>query len=159
MAPRLDATDLKILRELMADGRVTNVTLAQRAGITAPPCLRRVRTLEETGVIRGYHARVDETMLGYNLIVFVMVTLHNHAQADLKAFEDAVLRWPQVRESFMMSGETDYMLKCVARDMPAFQEFLLQELTPTPNVASVKTQVSIRKTKDEPGVPIPTDLG
>ncbi|MCB1511901.1 MAG: Lrp/AsnC family transcriptional regulator [Hyphomicrobiaceae bacterium] len=154
MAARLDATDWKILRELMADGRITNVTLAQRAGITPPPCLRRLRALEEAGYVRGYHARVDEAMLGYSIGVFVMVTLHNHAQSDLRAFEDAVLRWPVVRECYMMSGDSDYLLRCVAQDMPSFQEFLLGQLTPTPNVASVKTQVTIRKTKDEPGVPV-----
>jgi len=154
MPDRLDTTDRKILRELMAEGRVTNVTLAQRAGITAPPCLRRVRALEEAGFIRGYHAEIDEGMLGYHLVVFVMVTLHNQSEADLRAFEDALLRWPLVREAYMMSGEVDYMLKCVATGMPAFETSLLRELAATPNVASVKTAVSIKKTKDEPGIPI-----
>ena len=154
MAAKLDGIDWKILRELMADGRVTNVTLAQRAGITPPPCLRRVRALEDAGYIRGYRAEIDETMLGYHLIVFVMVTLHNQSETDLRAFENLVLTWPQVRECYMMSGESDYHLKCVSRDMPAFQDFLLRSLTPAPNVASVKTFVSIRKAKDEAGVPV-----
>jgi DNA-binding Lrp family transcriptional regulator len=156
MAAKLDAIDLKILRELMADGRITNVTLAQRAGITPPPCLRRVRALEQAGYIRGYHADIDEAMLGYNLIVMVMVTLHNQSEADLRAFENRLLTWPLVREAYMMSGEFDYHLKCVAADMPAFQNFLLRELTPAPNVASVKTFVTIRRTKSESGVPIDT---
>lgn len=154
MAAKLDGIDWKILRELMADGRVTNVTLSQRAGITPPPCLRRVRALEEAGYIRGYHADVDETMLGYNLIVMVMVTLHNQSEADLRAFENRLLTWPMVREAHMMSGEFDYHLKCVATDMPAFQNFLLRDLTPAPNVASVKTFVTIRRTKSEAGVPV-----
>ena len=156
MAAKLDAIDWKILRELMADGRITNVTLAQRAGITPPPCLRRVRALEQAGYIRGYRADIDEGMLGYNLIVMVMVTLHNQSEADLRAFDNRLLTWPLVREAYMMSGEFDYHLKCVAADMPAFQNFLLRELTPAPNVASVKTFVTIRRTKSESGVPIDT---
>jgi DNA-binding Lrp family transcriptional regulator len=154
MAGKLDGVDWKILRELMADGRITNVTLAQRAGITPPPCLRRVRALEEGGFIRGYHAEVDEAMLGYNLIVFVMVTLHSQSETDLRAFENLVLTWPAVRECYMMSGDFDYHLKCVATDMPAFQDFLLREVTPAPNVASVKTFVTIRQSKSEAGVPV-----
>ena len=154
MPSRLDAIDWIILLELMADGRATNVTLAQRAGITAPPCLRRVRSLEEEGYIRGYQARIDEAALGYHLIVFVTVSLHNQSETDLRAFENQILRWPMVREAYMMSGEADYHLKCVAPDMPAFEEFLLRVLTPTPNVANVKTAVSIRRIKDEPGVPV-----
>ena len=154
MPPRLDAIDRRILRELMHDGRLTNVALAQRAGITPPPCLRRVRALEEAGYIMGYHASVDETRIGFPVTVFVSVALHNQSDADLRAFENVCLTWPLVRECYMMSGETDYHLKCVAPDLGAFESFLRSELSATPNVASIKTAVAIRRAKSEPGVPI-----
>lgn len=152
MALRLDATDRRILRELMANGALTNVTLAQRVGLSAPPCLRRVRALEDAGVIQGYTALVDERALGFELTAFALVGLHNQAESDLNAFENLVLGWPMVREAYMLSGESDYILKCVAPDLPAFQDFVLKELTAAPNVASVKTNLAIRRAKLAPGV-------
>jgi len=154
MRARLDVIDWRILKELQADGRITNVALAQRVGISAPPCLRRVRALEEAGFITGYHAQVDETMLGFELTAFAMVGLHSQAEPDLRDFENRVLGWPLVREAYMMSGETDYVLKCVAPDLTTFQNFIIRELTAAPNVASVKTALAIRRAKREPGVPI-----
>ena len=151
----LDATDWKILKELQADGRMTNIALATKIGLSAPPCLRRVRALEEAGLIAGYAALVDEAALGYTLSAFAMVRLHNQAEADLRAFENRVLGWPLVREAYMLSGESDFMLKCVARDLTSFQDFILNELTAAPNVASVKTYLTIRRAKREPGIPIP----
>lgn len=152
----LDAIDWRILRELQADGRITNIALATKIGLSPPPCLRRVRALEEAGLVTGYAAIVDETALGFTLTAFAMVRLHNQAEADLRAFENALLSWPIVREAHMLSGESDYMLKCVARDLTAFQAFVLDQLTAAPNVASVKTFLTIRKAKLEPGVPIST---
>lgn len=150
---KLDDIDRKILAELQADGRMTNVELAKRVGISAPPCLRRVRTLEETGYIRGYHADVDARELGFEVQVFAMVGLQSQAQADLTAFEDACRGWPLVRECHMLNGEVDFILKCVAPDLSSFQNFLTGELLTTPNVASVKTSLVIRAAKDDPGVP------
>ncbi len=154
MALALDATDWKIIKELQADGRMTNIALANRIGLSAPPCLRRVRALEEAGLITGYAATVDEEALGFRLTAFAMVRLHNQAENDLRTFENRVLGWPIVREAHMLSGESDFMLKCVARDLPAFQEFVLTELTAAPNVASVKTYLTIRRAKREPGIPV-----
>lgn len=154
MAIELDATDWRILKELQSDGRMTNIALANRIGLSAPPCLRRVRALEEAGLISGYTALVDEAMLGYALTAFAMVRLHNQAESDLRAFENRILGWPLVREAYMLSGESDFMLKCIARDLPSFQSFVLDELTAAPNVASVKTYLTIRRAKREPGVPI-----
>jgi len=150
---KLDEIDRKILAELQADGRMTNVELAKRVGISAPPCLRRVRTLEEAGYIRGYHADVDARELGFEVQVFAMVGLQSQAQTDLTAFEDACRDWPLVRECHMLNGEVDFILKCVAPDLSSFQNFLTGELLTTPNVASVKTSLGIRAAKDEPGVP------
>ncbi len=150
---KLDEIDRMILAELQADGRMTNVELARRVGISAPPCLRRVRTLEEAGLIRGYHADVDARALGFEVQVFAMVGLTSQAEADLSAFEDRCRDWPLVRECHMLNGEVDFILKCVAPDLSSFQSFLTEELTAADNVASVKTSLVIRDAKDEPGVP------
>lgn len=150
---KLDPIDRKILAELQADGRMTNVELAKRVGISAPPCLRRVRTLEESGFIRGYHADVDPRMLGFEVQVFAMVGLQSQAEADLTAFENRCRDWPLVRECHMLNGEVDFILKCVAPDLSTFQSFLTEQLTAAPNVISVKTSLVIRGAKDEPGVP------
>ena len=150
---RLDPIDRKILAELQADGRMTNVELARRVGISAPPCLRRVRTLEEQGYIRGYHADVDPRSLGFEVQVFAMVGLHSQAEADLSAFEARCRDWPLVRECHMLNGEIDFILKCISPDLSTFQRFLTEELTAADNVASVKTSLVIRCAKEAPGVP------
>ncbi|MEM9320426.1 MAG: Lrp/AsnC family transcriptional regulator [Pseudomonadota bacterium] len=152
-ATKLDDIDRKILAELQADGRMTNVELARRVGISAPPCLRRVRVLEEAGYIRGYHADVDARNLGFEVAVFALVGLHSQAEADLRAFETLCDSWPLVRECHMLNGEIDFILKCVAPDLSTFQSFLTEKLTSAPNVASVRTSLVIRRAKDEPGVP------
>lgn len=150
---KLDEIDRMILAELQADGRMTNVELAKRVGISAPPCLRRVRTLEEQGFIRGYHADVDPRELGFEVQVFAMVGLVSQAESDLSAFENRCKGWPLVRECHMLNGEVDFVLKCVAPDLRSFQTFLTEDLTSAENVASVKTSLVIRGAKDEPGVP------
>ncbi|WP_108259191.1 Lrp/AsnC family transcriptional regulator [Mangrovicoccus ximenensis] len=150
---KLDPIDRKILAELQSDGRMTNVELAKRVGISAPPCLRRMRTLEESGYIRGYHAQVDSRELGFEVQVFAMVGLESQAEADLSAFEQKCRDWPLVRECHMLNGEVDFILKCVAPDLSTFHSFLISDLTAAENVASVKTSLVIRSTKEEPGVP------
>jgi DNA-binding Lrp family transcriptional regulator len=150
----LDRIDRQILSLLQADGRMTNVELAQRVGLTAPPCLRRVRALEDAGVIRGYHADLDPSTLGFAITVFAMVSLKSQAEEDLRAFEHHVQTLPEVRECHMLNGEIDFILKIVSQDLQSFQELLTSKLTPAPNVASVKTSLTIRTSKNEPGVPL-----
>ncbi|PIB23433.1 AsnC family transcriptional regulator [Amylibacter kogurei] len=150
---RLDNIDRKIMAELQADGRMTNVELASRIGISAPPCLRRVRALEEAGFIKNYHAFVDAKSLGFDVQVFAMVGLNSQAEPDLALFVEKCQSWPLVRECHMLNGEIDFILKCVAPDLSTFQTFLTAELTAAPNVASVKTSLVIRVAKDTPGVP------
>jgi DNA-binding Lrp family transcriptional regulator len=150
---KLDAIDRKILSELQRNGRMTNVELARRVGISAPPSLRRVRALENTGVIRGYRALLDESQLGFDLVVFAMINLASQAEADLAAFEHLVRNWPVVRECWMLSGDVDFLLKCVARDLRSFQSFVA-ELTSVPNVRNVKTALTLRQSKDLPSVPL-----
>lgn len=150
---KLDPIDRQILAELQADGRMTNVELAKRVGISAPPCLRRVRTLEEAGYVKGYHADIDSRELGFEVSVFAMVRLNSQAESDLSAFEARCRAWPLVRECHMLNGEIDFILKCVAPDLSTFQSFLTGELLKADNVANVKTSLVIRCAKDEPGVP------
>ncbi|MBO9517093.1 MAG: Lrp/AsnC family transcriptional regulator [Porphyrobacter sp.] len=150
----LDSIDRRLLAELQAEGRITNVDLASRVGLTAPPCLRRVRALEEEGVIRGYHADLDPSRLGFTITVFAMVSLKSQAEEDLRAFEQHIKGLPEIRECHMLNGEIDFILKIVSRDLQSFQEFLTSKLTPAPNVASVKTSLTIRTAKNEPGVPL-----
>ena len=150
---KLDDIDLRILSELQDDGRITNVELSHRAGITAPPCLRRIRALEKAGYIRGYHAELDGRRLGFEVTGFVFVGLAGQKDADLKAFEERCRHWPEVRECHMLSGEVDFILKCVAADLPAFQTFITT-LTAEKNVASVKSSLVIHASKLAPGFPI-----
>lgn len=154
MRTRLDQTDWRILRELQADGRLTNVALASRVGLSPPPCLRRVQALERAGYIRGYHAVLDASLVGFEVAAFAMVTLRAQGEAELREFENRLLTWPIVREAHMLAGDADYMLKCAAADMAQFQSFILDQLTAWPNVASVKTTLVLREAKREPGVPL-----
>ncbi|TVS04809.1 MAG: Lrp/AsnC family transcriptional regulator [Rhodobacteraceae bacterium] len=150
---KLDPIDRKILAELQLDGRMTNVELAKRVGISAPPCLRRVRALEEQGFIQGYHAQVNARELGFEVQVFAMVGLNSQAEADLARFEQRCREWPLVRECHMLNGEIDFILKCVAPDLSTFQRFLTEELLAAENVITGKTSLVIRCAKQEPGVP------
>lgn len=152
-----DRVDLRILRDLRDRGRMTNVELARRAGISPPPCLRRVRALERAGCIRGYHADIDPAALGFGVTVFANVGLHSQAEADLNAFEALVESWPEVRECHMLAGETDFVLKVVATDWDAYQRFLTTRLTAAPNVSVVKSALAVRTSKSRPGVPIEVD--
>jgi DNA-binding Lrp family transcriptional regulator len=156
---KLDQTDWRILYELQKDGRITNVELARRAGISPPPCLRRVRVLEEQGLIDGYRALLNAEKLGFEVMMFAMVGLHSQAEADLVAFEERVRKWPIVRECYMLSGEVDFILKCVAKDLHSAQEFVINDLTKAPNVDSVKTTLTLRVSKYEPGVPLDLEEG
>ncbi len=153
MPARLDAVDLAIIRELQNDGRITNVELAKRVGMSAPPCLRRVRALEEAGVIKGYRALVDEKALGYEIVCFAMVHLSSQAEADLAGFQNRIREWPAVRECWVLSGDIDFILKCVAPDLKTFQG-LVSELTGLPNVRTIRTAITLDQVKDDPIAPL-----
>ena len=154
LALQLDATDWRILRELQRAGRISNVELASRVGLSPPPCLRRVQALEKSGVISGYRAQLDAAKLGFEVAVFAFVGLKSQADTELKAFEVLIAAWPLVREAFAISGEADFLLKLVARDLPSLQGFIIKDLTAAANVDSVKTTLILRQSKYEPGVPI-----
>ncbi len=150
----LDEIDRKILRDLQANGRMTNVELAKNAGITAPPCLRRVRALEDAGVIKGYHAELNSAMMGYGITVFANVSLSTQSEADLQRFQEHVDSWPEVRECYMLAGETDFVIKIVAADWDGYQKFLTSKLTAAPGVANIRSSLVIRVSKQQFGVPI-----
>jgi DNA-binding Lrp family transcriptional regulator len=153
VSKNLDEIDLKILSEIQADGRITNVELAKRVGISPPPCLRRVRTLEEEGYIQGYRGLLDARRLGFDVTVFAAVHLSSQADADLRAFEEFVRAEPLVRECWMLSGEVDFILKCVAPDMATFQDFVTH-LTAAPHVRNVRTSLVLHNSKYEAAVPL-----
>lgn len=143
----LDAIDIRILKELQADGRMTNVELARKAGISAPPCLRRVRKLEEAGIIEGYHALLNAPALGLDLVAFCMVGLKHQSEANLKAFAASTAGWPLVRQAWMVSGDSDFLLHCVAENLTRFQDFVIEVLTANEQVDTVRTMLTIRQVK------------
>lgn len=154
---KLDKIDKKILKGLQENGRITNVELAKSAGISAPPCLRRVRTLEEKGLIKGYHAELNQAALGYSVTIFAFVSLVSQAEQDLVMFEEHISSLPMVRECYMLAGDVDFMLKIVAKDWDSYQDFLKKELTGAPNVKSVRSSLCIRAAKNEYGIPVDLD--
>jgi len=151
--PDLDAIDRRIVAELQADGRITNVELARRAGISAPPCLRRVRRLEEMGVIRGYFADSDPQRLGWSITFFALVGLDSQKETVLTGFERLVADWPEVRECHMIRGGGDFLLRLVARDTQ-HENQLTRRLTEASHVSRLQTLQTIRTSRDLAGVPI-----
>lgn len=151
--PDLDGIDRRILTELQEDGRMTNVELSRRAGISAPPCLRRVRRLEEVGVIRGYHADTDPAALGWQIEFFAIVGLDSQKEAVLAAFEQMVAEWPEVRACHMIRGGGDFLLRLLARDT-AHENILTQRLTGAASVSRVQTLQTIRTSINRAGVPL-----
>ena len=149
----LDQIDRRILAELQEDGRMTTVELARRAGISAPPCLRRVRRLEEAGIIRGYHADSDAQKLGWEITFFAVVGLESQKETVLAGFEAEVAAWPEVRECHMIRGGGDFLLKLVARDT-AHENQLTQRLTGAEHVGRVQTLQTIRTSRQLAGVPL-----
>lgn len=155
---KLDRIDLAILRDLQADGRITNVELARRAGISAPPCLRRVRALQEAGYIRAIHADLSPEALGFEVNFLALVGLDSQSEAVLTGFEALVAGWPEVRECHMVRGGGDFILKLVARNT-AHENELTTKLTGAEHVTNVQTFQVIRTSKNEPGVPVPEMVG
>ncbi len=149
----IDEIDRRILAELQGDGRMTNVELAKRAGISPPPCLRRVRRLEDAGYIQGYHAQTDGQKLGWQIAFFVIVGLESQKQSVLDGFEAMVAGWPEVRECHMIRGGGDFLLKLVARDA-VHENQLTARLTGAPHVARVQTLQTIRTSRALAGVPM-----
>lgn len=149
----LDVIDHRILAELQQNGRMTNVELARRVGISAPPCLRRVRRLEELGIIQGYHASIAAVTLGWSISFYVLVGLDSQKSSVLEGFETHVAQWPETRECHMIRGGEDFLLRVMARDAD-HQNRLTRDLIEVPHVVRVQTFQTIRTSCDRAGVPL-----
>jgi len=150
----LDGIDLKILRILQDEGRISNLDLSKKIGMSPPPTLRRVRDLEKNGFIDGFRANIDSSKLGYDLTAWIFISLKNQNEESLNAFEKLVWGWETIRECYMLNGEVDFILKSVSKNMAEFNEFLSQNITSNDNVLSVKTAFAIKATKRLGNVPI-----
>ena len=151
---KLDRTDRTILAELQRDGRLTNRELAEKVHLSESACLRRVRSLEEAGVIDRYAALVSQTKVGLPGNVFVRITLNRQEQADLAAFEEAVRRVPEVMECYLMTGQQDYLLRVVVTDPADFERLHSQHLTRLPGVARVQSSFALRTVRKSAELPV-----
>ncbi len=151
---KLDKIDLGILKGLQEDGRLTNVELAKRAGISAPPCLRRVKSLETEGIITGYQANLNGPALGFNLVIFAEVSLVSQSNNEIKIFEAQVDKWSLIRECYLVTGESDFLLKLIVKDFESYQEFLATQLTMFPGVSQIKTLMVVQTVKKVHSIPV-----
>ena len=151
---QLDKLDRAILHELQLDGRLSNVDLAERVNLSPSACLRRVRALEDSGVISGYATLIDQTLIGYPSNVFVQITLHGQQSEALKRFEDAVTDIPEVMACYLMTGEYDYLLRVVASDAADFERIHTESLTRLPGVARIHTSFSLRAVTKKSELPV-----
>lgn len=150
----LDAIDRQILAVLQEEARTPNVDLARRVGLSASPCLRRVRELEESGVIRRHVTLVDPAAVGLGVSVFVNVRLERQVEGALEHFESAVLARPEVMECYLMTGDADYLLRVVVRDVPAYEHFLMQHLTRVRGIASIQSSFALKQVKYTTALPL-----
>ena len=150
----IDEIDRKILQTLQQDARISNVRLARKVGLSPSPCLRRVRELESRGVIRDYVSLLDPAAIGLGVSVFVQVTLEKQVEKELELFEQAVLERPEVMECYLMTGDADYLLRVVVRDVPSFERFLLDHLTRIPGVAGIKSSFALKQVKYRTALPL-----
>ncbi len=153
---RLDEIDSRILAELQRNGRLSNQDLAVKVGMSASPCWRRVRALEERGVIKAYAALVDPAALGLHVSVFTQVSLERQEEKALQVFEAAVCEWPEILECYLMTGDADYLLRVVLPNLAAYEQFLMQKLTRIPGIASIKSSFALRSVKYRTDLPIGT---
>lgn len=151
---RLDEIDRKILRLLQADCRLTMLEIAERVGLSASPCHRRIKIMEDAGLIKGYVALVDQRRLGLPVSVFVSIKLERQREKDLEAFSKAISRWPEVLECYLMTGHRDYLLRVVVEDLQAYEKFLKQKLTLVPGIASIESSFALDQIKYSIAVPV-----
>lgn len=156
---RLDATDIRILAELQKDAGRTNLDLAASVGLSPSPCLARVRALEAAGVIARRVALLDPARLGPSVSMVVQVTLERQTDALLEAFETAVNGFPEVMECYLMTGDSDYLLRVVVRDTAAFRDFVIDRLTKAPGVANIRSSIALKQVKYQTSLPLEALLG
>ena len=152
----LDPIDRKILRELQRDGRITNLALSEKVGLSPSPCLRRVRLLEEAGVVEGYGARLNRVKVGLGITAFVGVTIEKHAEADANVFIAAIRAMDEVVACHITSGDHDFLLEVVVPDLQAFRDFTLERLMKTPGIQLVRSSFAIDALKTAGQLPLGT---
>lgn len=152
--PDLDAIDRKILRALQDDGKMSMGDLAEHVGLSPSPCARRVRLMEQAGVIKGYAAIVDQKKVGLPISAFASIKLERQREEDLDRFEDTVSRWPEVLDCYLMTGQRDYLMRVVAADLEAYERFIKDKLTRLDNIASIETSFALGQVKRSEMVPL-----
>jgi Lrp/AsnC family transcriptional regulator, leucine-responsive regulatory protein len=150
----VDALDLRILRELQANAKLTNVELAARVHLSPSPCLARVRALEHAGLIDRYVTLLDPRRVGLNVSVFIQIRLERQVESALEAFEAAMERYPQVMECYLMTGDSDYVLRVVVADLEALERFIVNELARIPGVANIRSSLALKQVKYQTALPI-----
>ena len=150
----MDELDLKILEKLQHDARITNVALAESVNLSPAPCLRRVKELEEEGVISGYNTLLNPEKLGWMVSVFIEIRLERQVLSDLQVFEEHIENFPEVMECYLMTGSSDYLLRVVAKDLKSLQTFITDRLAGVPNVANMQSSVALKQVKYKTALPI-----
>ena len=150
----MDAMDLRLVSELQENARLTNVELAARVGLSPSPCLARVRALEASGLIARYVTLLDPAAVGLNVSVFIQVSLEKQVDASLNRFESAIIGMPEVMECYLMTGDSDYMLRVVVPDVPALQQFIVDRLTKVPGVSNIRSSFALKQVKFKTALPL-----
>jgi DNA-binding Lrp family transcriptional regulator len=151
---QLDPTDRRILSVLQDNARISNADLAREVALSPSPCLRRVRELEEQGVIRRYAALLEPQAVGLPVSVFVNVTLERQIESALEVFEAAIVKRPEVMECYLMTGDADYLLRVVVADLSAYERFIVDYLTKVPGVASIKSSFALKQVQYRTALPL-----
>lgn len=151
---KLDETDRRILRHLQKESNLTNVELASRINLSPSPCLSRVKQLENDGFIRGYVALLDPVALDLPISVFIQVTLEKQVDSALQLFEQRMNTFPEVMECYLMTGDSDYLIRLVVADLPALERFIVKELTTIPGVANIRSSFALKQVKYKTALPV-----
>lgn len=150
----MDSTDLQILELLQENARITNVALAEAVNLSPAPCLRRVRDMEQCGLIRGHTTVLDQKKVGLDITMFIEVRLEKQAAGGLEAFEEAINSFPEVMDCHLMTGDYDYLLRVVARDLNSLQEFMTGKLMEIPSLANLRSSLVLKKVKQKTALPL-----
>jgi Lrp/AsnC family transcriptional regulator, leucine-responsive regulatory protein len=150
----MDNLDIRILRELQADGALSNVELAKRVGLSPSPCLARVKALQDSGVIRQYVALADAAKLGLGLNVFISISLKTQSKDALARFEQGIARQHEVMECYLMTGDEDYLIRAVVKDIPALERFILDKLTPIAEIEKIRSSLALKQVRYQTALPL-----
>jgi Lrp/AsnC family leucine-responsive transcriptional regulator len=152
---KIDAVDIRILNELQADGSLTNLELAKRVHLSPSPCLTRVKALENDGVIDRYVALVQPKSLGLNLSVFISISLKEQSKSALAAFEKSIADHDEIMECYLMTGDSDYLIRVAVADITALEKFILEQLTPIAGIEKIRSSFALKQVKYKTALPLP----